>query len=495
MARAAVVETPAGALRGRSSPAGDSFLGIPYAQARRFAAPEPAPAWSEVREAIAAGPVAPQPQRPLGEFSHGLLPPGSESCLNLNVWTPPAGGGGLRPVLVWIHGGGFALGAGSAGVYDGSRLAAAADIVVVTLNYRLGSLGWLYHPDLAEAPGSPAGNWGLLDQIAALEWVRDAIEAFGGDPARVTVAGQSSGALSALDLLVAPRADGLFRRAILQSAPFGDVAGDPGFAGRWAEALSRAAGAEDGFDADALRRLPAADVVGLHEALLGDPAFRDTRGGALPAIDPGSLPVSPGLHPGARIAVDVLIGSTADEATFFFRAAGRRLEPDDATMVSIVSHFPDIDDAAAQVATYRRRLGGVDQNELLVRIATDAMIARPSARWASARAAVGGRVHRYRVDHSGDPDLGATHTVEVPLVFGTYDDGGAGTRLAGAGAASAAVSSAMMAAWGRFVHGRDPGWPAIERRHDVAVAVFGGVHGAQRVEMTSDDDVIIPAHT
>ena len=243
MARVAVVETPAGALCGQSSRAGDRFIGIPYAQARRFAAPEPAPAWSEVRDATVAGPVAPQPARPLGEFSHGPLPPGSESCLNLNVWTPTAAVAGLRPVLVWIHGGGFVLGAGSAGINDGARLAAAADIVVVTLNYRLGSLGWLYHPDLAEAPGAPAGNWGLLDQIAALEWVRDSIEAFGGDPSSVTVAGQSAGALGVLDLLVVPRAHGLFQRAILQSPPFGDVAGDPAFARRWAEALGRAAGA------------------------------------------------------------------------------------------------------------------------------------------------------------------------------------------------------------------------------------------------------------
>ena len=127
--------------------------------------------------------------------------------------------------------------------------------MVVTLNYRLGSLGWLYHPDLAEAPGAPAGNWGLLDQIAALEWVRDSIEAFGGDPSRVTVAGQSAGALGALDLLVVQRANGLFQRAILQSPPFGDVAGDPAFARGWAEALGHAAGWWRTFDVDALRRL------------------------------------------------------------------------------------------------------------------------------------------------------------------------------------------------------------------------------------------------
>ncbi len=354
MARSAVVETPAGALRGRSATAGDSFAGIPYAQARRFAAPEPVPAWSEVREATVAGPVAPQPRRPLGEFSHGPLPPGSESCLNLNVWMPPPGAAGLRPVLVWIHGGGFVLGAGSAGIHDGARLAATAGIVVVTLNYRLGSLGWLYHPDLADAPGAPAGNWGLLDQIAALEWVRDSIEAFGGDPSRVTVAGQSAGALCALDLLVVPRANGLFQRAILQSPPFGDVAGDPAFARGWAEALGRAGGAVEGFDVDALRRLAAVDIVGLHEALLTDPGVPghprrrapDARSG-----QPAGVSCASPRREHRRGRADRI---EADEATFFFRAAGRRLEPDDATLTAMVSHFPDVDDAGALIDTYRQ---------------------------------------------------------------------------------------------------------------------------------------------
>ena len=150
----------------------------------------------------------------------------------LNVFTPALDG--ARPVLVWLHGGGFAIGHGGASLYHGAALASAADAVVVTLNYRLGSLGWLAHPDLAGSAGGPAGNWGLLDQIAALEWVRENVGGFGGDPARVTVAGQSAGALCATDLLVSPRADGLFTRAILQSPPLGDLAQPMDVAVRWA---------------------------------------------------------------------------------------------------------------------------------------------------------------------------------------------------------------------------------------------------------------------
>lgn len=273
--------TRAGALRGCAGADGLAFLGVPYAQAPRWAPPTPVPTWTGVREAVVAGPAAPQPQRAVAEFTHGPVPATAEECLNLNVFTPSLTG--ERPVLVWLHGGGFAIGHGAASLYDGARLAREADAVVVTLNYRLGSLGWLGHPGLGRGPDEPSANWGLLDQIAALRWVADNVEAFGGDPARVTLAGQSAGALSAMDLLVAPAARGLFARVVLQSPPLGDVAIAPAVARRWAEALSGAAGGEGGFDADRLRSLDIATIVSLHEQLLDGPAFRGTRGRAADA--------------------------------------------------------------------------------------------------------------------------------------------------------------------------------------------------------------------
>lgn len=213
-----IVETSPGRLAGRASGGALEFLGVPYAVADRFAPPGAAPRWVEVRDATRPGPASPHPAREVCAFTHGELPGTDErDSLVLNVFTPALDG--ERPVLVWIHEGGFAIGHGGASLYHGAALAGAADAVVVTLNYRLGSLGWLAHPDLATSPGRPAANWGLLDQIATLEWVRDNVTAFGGDPARVTLAGQSAGALCALDLLVSPGAGGLFSRAILQSPP------------------------------------------------------------------------------------------------------------------------------------------------------------------------------------------------------------------------------------------------------------------------------------
>ncbi|HEY6760519.1 MAG TPA: carboxylesterase family protein, partial [Baekduia sp.] len=224
MAERPIVTLGDGALRGIATPHGEAFLGVPYARAERFAPPRPA-AWSGVRDADAFGPVAPQPRRPIAAFTHGDPPAVDEQCLSLNVWRPrDAGADAGLPVLVWLHGGGFVVGWGSASLYDGARLAAEQGLVVITINYRLGALGWLHHPALAAGggdagagAGAPCGNWGLLDQQAALRWVAAHAAAFGGDPARVTLAGQSAGALCAIDQLHVPGSEDLFARAVLLS--------------------------------------------------------------------------------------------------------------------------------------------------------------------------------------------------------------------------------------------------------------------------------------
>ncbi len=472
----------AGRLRGVETRGGLQFLGVPYAEAPRFAPPAPIKPWTGVHEARTPGPAAPQPDRAVARFTHGDPPATDErECLNLNVFTPSPTG--RRPVLVWLHGGGFAVGHAGATLYHGAHLAGAADVVVVTVNYRLGSLGWLFHPDLAAVRGAPAGNWGLLDQIAALRWVRENILAFGGDPARVTLAGQSAGALCAMDLLVAPAARGLFGRAIVQSPPIGDVAGRPEPARGWAEALSELAGAPSGFDAALLRSLPAETIVALHEHLLEAPGYRGTRGAALPTVDAGSLPRSPVADPGASGTVDVLIGSTDDEGTFFVDSPWRP-PPSPEQVDAVVRHLTGTDDPAAVIDRYRAvalRQGRRDEPvALLVKIATDAIVARPTSEWVAARAdavtGAGGRVYRYRVDHRGAvAAMGATHTVEVPLLFGTWDDGGPGQRLGGHGLGTEEVAREIVTAWARFVHGDDPGWPAIGAgTADREVGVFGG---------------------
>ncbi|WP_086840814.1 carboxylesterase family protein [Amycolatopsis kentuckyensis] len=203
-----IVETTSGRVRG----AHGTFKGIRYATAKRFEAPIPPKPWSGVEDALEAGPAAPQPPSRL-EHALGPMPlPQREDCLFLNVFTPSTTGN--RPVLVWIHGGGFSSGSGGQVWYTGTRLARDADAVVVTLNYRLGALGF------AALDGVPP-NLGLRDQLAALEWVRDNIAAFGGNPAEVTLGGQSAGAQSTLALWSSPRTRGLIKRIALQSAPLG----------------------------------------------------------------------------------------------------------------------------------------------------------------------------------------------------------------------------------------------------------------------------------
>lgn len=220
---APVVETPWGAVMGRVRDGVRVFMGLPYAAAPvgdlRWRAPQPHPGWSGVRDAAEAGPAPLQagPADVADIVSVGGAPePTSEDCLTLNVWAPA--GADRAPVMVWLHGGSNRMGAGSLPFYDGAAFARDG-VVLVTINYRMGQMGFFAHPALtAEARSDePLGNQALLDQIAALEWVRDAIAAFGGDPAKVTLFGESAGGLDILALMTARRARGLFSQAIVQS--------------------------------------------------------------------------------------------------------------------------------------------------------------------------------------------------------------------------------------------------------------------------------------
>src|SRR6478609_2261090 len=212
------VRTKAGELRGTYENGIAVFRGVPYAAAPigelRFSPPQPTPPWQGVRDATQDGPIPPQGRSRLAHIMGDFERRQSEDCLTLNIWTPAAYSK-KRPVLVWIHGGAFASGAGSLPWYSGERFAANGDVVVVSINYRLGVLGFLCLPGVSD------GNLGLLDQVAALRFVRDNIAAFGGDPDNVTVVGQSAGASSIAFLMTMPQARGLFRRAIMQSTPFG----------------------------------------------------------------------------------------------------------------------------------------------------------------------------------------------------------------------------------------------------------------------------------
>ncbi|WP_222853557.1 carboxylesterase/lipase family protein [Fodinicola acaciae] len=289
-----IVETTSGKVRGHNG----KFLGIPYATAQRFQRPQPVTPWTGVRDAAEPGPIAPQGPSRL-ESVMGPLRTGagqSEDCLSVNVWTP---GGSHKPVLVWIHGGGFSSGAGSAPWYDGTALATNGDILVVTLNYRLSALGFLY----------PEGNLGLRDMVAALRWVRDNIAAFGGDPAAVTVAGQSAGALSTLAIMAGPEFDGLFHRAILQSGPFGLPPAPIDKAENIGRLLRREV--PDLEHASPERILAAQRTLAKPGEV--EPPFHLVADGAFVPAD---------LIAGAAAGVELLIGATRDEGRAFSPAVG-----------------------------------------------------------------------------------------------------------------------------------------------------------------------------
>ena len=348
------VATLAGAAAGASDGGVTVFRGLPFAAAPvgalRWRPPEPATAWSGVREAKAFGKACPQ-DRSVSVDQAGDPGPTSEDCLFLNVWTPRPEPGARLPVMVWIHGGAFVIGAGSQSLYDGTALARRG-AVVVTFNYRLGALGFFSHPALDRAEPNGPVNFGLLDQIEALRWVQANIAAFGGDPQNVTVFGQSAGAQSVLALFVSPLASGLFQRGIAQSA-YGipshtrakaqaagvGIASAAGLGGADATALQLRAIPADRFAELAKGKLTLSPSLVVGDAVLPQPiltAFQQGREATLPLIigsnsDEASVAVAFGIDPAAlirrlgaaRVAIKPLYPGQNDEA-----ALGREVVTD-----------------------------------------------------------------------------------------------------------------------------------------------------------------------
>jgi para-nitrobenzyl esterase len=388
-----IVETTSGPVRG----AAGNFHGIPYAEAKRFELPTPPRPWTGVRDALEPGPAAPQPPSRL-ERALGPMPlPQSEDCLSLNVFTPSATG--RRPVLVWIHGGGFSSGSGGQVWYTGTRLAREADAVVVTLNYRLGALGFL------AMDGVPP-NLGIADQLAALEWVRDNIAAFGGDPAEVTLGGQSAGAQSTLTLWSAPRARGLVKRIALQSAPLGMRPST------WDEASQNALLLQQEVDArtTTLEKLLEAQLrVAAKTAKPGslEPPFRLVADGDLVAAD--LIEAAP---PGPA-----LISWTRDELRAF---------------------VPDAPQHTVDTATSTFFAGDVPR--LAEKL--DAFV--------------------YRFDWQAPGNrFGACHCVDIPFLFGTHDVWDA-PMLEGA-PKGLEEEAGLRKVWAAFLHGKRPSleWDAL----------------------------------
>ncbi|HWB66290.1 MAG TPA: carboxylesterase/lipase family protein [Mycobacteriales bacterium] len=468
-----IVETASGKVEGRAEAGLHVFRGIPYAAAtggdNRLRAPRPVPSWTDVRPATEFGCWAPQ-NAPLTTLSGEVPGAQGEDCLTVNVWTP--GVEGRRPVMVWIHGGGFVGGSAVSALYDGANLAARGDVVVVTVNYRLGILGFLAHPDLADdAAEGAAGNWGLLDQVAALRWVRDNIAAFGGDPANVTIFGESAGGMSVADLLTLPSARGLFHRAIVQSGPPNAVAMDR------AEEVTAKLLAELGVASPAaVRELPVETVLAAQASLLAD-----RRAGLplVPVVDGASLPVSPrqALADGAARDVSLLIGTNRDEAKMFMVADPANRDPDEGVLhrrIEAIFRYNDVtlgpDDV---IDAYRDARAGrgdpTDPRELWSAIETDRMFRIGSIRAAEAQTAYA-PTYMYLFTWQSPAmrgALGACHALEIPFVFGTLG-APAMDRFAGSGPEAERLSEQMRDAWLEFArtgdpnHAGIPAWPTYD---------------------------------
>jgi len=464
------VRTRQGMVEGEQCGGHAAFRGIPFAQPPigllRFRAPEPAEAWSGVRAALKHGPSAMQGASAVpGMAATGLL---SEDCLYLNVDTPAADGR-RRPVLFWIHGGGFTLGSGSSSVYDGGPLAERGDAVVVTINYRLGALGYL---SLAEHGGEPLGasaNVGQLDQIAALRWVRDNIEAFGGDPDNVTIFGESAGSFAVCTLLVMPEARGLFHRAVAQSGAALSLSDSAG-AAKITSALMAGLGIAEN-DVEALWKVPAAAII----AAQGD-AAREVRGSSFfPVLDGKTLPLQPGeaMAAGQSAEVPLVIGTNRDELNLFLMPLLRTLDKpmtDEQACAVLARELPR---SAAErlpklLATYResRSARGLPHGNraLLGAIQGDYRFRIASIRFAEAYRARQPSTFMYLFCYESPAMRGALracHALEIPFVFGTlgapFQD-----RFAGTGPEVERLSERAMDAWLAFARRGTPSLPQAD---------------------------------
>ncbi len=458
---ACIAHLPAGDVRGTLSDGLRIYKGIPYALPpageRRWRPPAPVPRWQGVRDATNPGEACPQPSRRAGSIYASEIAPIGEDCLCLNVWVPE--GARDLPVVVWIHGGSLIWGAGSEALCDGAALARRG-AVVISINYRLGVFGWLAHPELsAESPDGVSGNYGLLDQIAALEWVRDNVAAFGGDPGNVTVAGESAGGLGVLYLMASPAARGLFGKAIAQSAYMGST---PALnEARHGHEPAEAAGVRlvEKLGARGMADLRAMDALALAEAAL--------RAGFAPAgtVDGHVLPdqLVEIFERGGQAKVPLLAGFNSGEVRSL-----RFLMP------------PLPETAAAYEAEIRRRYGDLagrflaqypsgDVEESTLACIRDALYGWTVLKTAEAQKAAGQPAFVYYFDHTYPAahaaGLDGFHAAELPYLFDTADGTPPLWPAIPATEAEAALSRAIGDYWISFA--RDgapraegaPGWP------------------------------------
>jgi para-nitrobenzyl esterase len=464
-----IVETTAGKIRGTIQDKVSAFRGVPYgastAGSARFMPPEKPRPWTGVKDAVELGHRSPQ-------GASALIPevaavdvnePAGEDCLVLNVWTPSATSGHKRPVMVWLHGGGFTSGSGGFKIYDGVNLAGKHDVVVVTVNHRLNAFGYLYLADLGGAKYANSTNIGMLDIVAALQWVRDNISNFGGDPGNVTIFGQSGGGAKVSTLLAMPAANGLFHRAVIESGA--SLRGIPrDSANKSTEAFL----AKVDFKPTQVDELQTLPVDRLTKTLAGGgPAGAP---GLLfgPVVDGKTLLANPfdPTAPEISASVPLLIGTVQTEVTFF---AGQQLDPiDESAMRERVKRTFHTSDADTDkiVAAYKKNDPGISEIDLYLESASDSF-AWTNAITAAERKAALGKAPAYMYYFKWrspvrDGKLKAMHCMEIPFVFDNPD---AGKPMTGSGEDRYALASKISGAWVAFARNGNPSqkglaWPA-----------------------------------
>ena len=506
----AIAQTTAGAIEGIEENGLCVFRGVPFAAPPvgdlRFKAPQPVEPWEGVREAKQFGPISLQAPN---EMLEALLPvsdppqPQSEDCLYLNVWTPGLDDS-ARPVMVWIHGGAFTIGSGSEDYYDGANLASRGDVVIVTINYRLGALGFLNLPALGET------NFGMRDQIAALKWVQENIANFGGDPGNVTIFGESAGGMSVGSLMASPEAAGLFQKAIPQSGAGHNalsVEETNATALKFCEKLG-----VDPSDVDALMSADPADILAASVAVdpiaSAESAEEMADAGASPTPQMPFQPVIDGafllklpidhIRDGSADNVATLVGSLDEEMKLLAAAGPAEPMSEEAVTAMLGMMHPD---GAAAYATYRaaRRERGEDgsANEIFVAVIGDVMLRVPGLRLADAQTSQA-PTYAYLFDWKSpglDGALGSCHALELPFVFGTH---ALAPDFAGSGPAADALAEVTMDTWLAFARtgnptsasAEAPSWDTETR----PIMVLGDnvriEHGWRDAEISVWDDVI-----
>ncbi|MCQ2000904.1 carboxylesterase/lipase family protein [Arthrobacter zhaoxinii] len=457
------VQTAEGTVRGTLADGVRTWRGIPYAAPptgeARLRRPRPVQPWKGTLDAARYGPVPPQ-ERGLPSMGAGRKTPMDEDCLTINV-TAPLHNAPPRPVLVYFYGGAFTIGAASSPAYDGRNLVKHGDVVYVCMNYRLGALGWMDFRKYS-TPGRPLDvNVGLADQVAALRWVQRNIAGFGGDPDNVTVFGESAGGMSITALMCVPSAEGLFHRAFVQSSAPATAYG-PGLPEKWAGTLMDLMGVREQDAPDALATLPAQRLVEAVGRLTRrvTPESEPGARAVAPVVDGEFLPLHPidAFRAGKAHRIPLVIGNMFREGALFDRV--QDILP--TTVERIDTMFartePELkDQVLAAYPGYPARRAAVD-------VGGDAVFWLPSVQVAEAHSAHA-PTWSYRFDYAPRManllGMGATHAMDIPAVFGNYDDGvGRFLTLAGGRRTAVSVGNRFRGALLRFARTGSPGlWP------------------------------------